>query len=124
MPKKRLPKSSALDAIEHRLRTTLPKPRPRRLPVIEFGIVRITGGAHASKLGFYDDDDIDGDGRVRAVVYLDGDGAPLSGRPPVYVPHRLLAAASPDEQAAYESRNMNDISYAQAKKRLLRNREP
>jgi hypothetical protein len=91
----------------------------RKRPSVEpgaFGVVMITGGPHAGKLAFYDDD---GDGD-NAIVFPHG---PPSLSPLVTVRHADLGAATPSEVRWWESTHNSEKVREAAAERIRRRRQ-
>ena len=64
---------------------------------IEFGIVSVVKGKHKGKVGYYDDDELDDNGKLKAVVYF---GEPFESQY-LFVPHNYLNEASEYEKKLY-----------------------
>lgn len=69
----------------------------------EYGVVCVTVGQNAGRLGYYDDEASE----RSALVYLDGHGYPGLGRYTV-IPFKRLREATPDEVRTYRARNMDE----------------
>jgi hypothetical protein len=89
-----------------------PPPPPSREPVAEgdYGVVMITAGPHAGKLGYYDDDCPEG-----CIVYVDG---PAFFGPIESVPREALGKATDAEARWWEATMDNERAQALAAERI------